>query len=102
MSEPATEYATTVVPPLGHFLWVYNLGDGEQWVTQTEENGRAFFIRIAGHQVVCYGPFERRVEFGCALSPAIGIGALAPGDEPTNLPAGAEVFRLEPLDPPAP
>ena len=100
MSDTFTEYARAVVPPLGHFLWIYNLGDSEQWVTQSEQDGAAFFIRIGGHQVVCYGPFMRRVEFGCALAPGIGIGSLPPGNEPTNLPEGAEPIRLKPLDPP--
>ena len=100
MSEPVTEYARTVVPPLGHFLWICNLGSSDQWVTQTEEDGRAILVRIGARKVVCYGPFLRHVEFGCALATTIGIGSLPPGSEPTNLPADAEQFRLKPLDPP--
>lgn len=96
MNESATGTAHTVVPPLGHFLWIQNHSDEDDWFTVTAMHNDQRIVRISPHRVVKYGPVLARFEFACVPSYRIDMAALVPEQEPSWLAAGADVVHVAP------
>jgi hypothetical protein len=95
-SATETEHARVVVPPLGHFLWIQNHSDEDDWFTVTAQGGDQRIVRIGPHRVVRYGPFLEQYEFACVPSYRIAMAALVPEQEPSWLDAGADVVHVAP------